>query len=550
MPNLTKAEQEAMSVLNPPPKIAENIRAFHAASNRETVNRGLLQVQAELSNLLSLTHGFTAIKDNAGVPGKDYGAKKEYIATKLAERIALNERSQKLDEEAREAAAEQAAAENLPGFAVEDRKRIAAAVPLLQASHGNPYGALAKHFHARLADAGAGNLASFNTNVSLHIDTVDAFGSLAFDDRIFRGPNDYVQATLLGAGRSLQNQQGGGGGPRLQNAGELLSTGATTGGYAQLDVNIPLLTDEVPKRRAFFGGMLPAIDVEGGKIVAYRARTAPSTEIQMKGKKEAAKRSGAPDGADQPGYSFAEWYVKGEKKTVTVQMRGGIVKLSLEELYDEPQLTAELRMLMGEDLDRDVDDQIVNGDGAAPNLEGLFDVAARGHVSLTDKKVAKFTALGLTAAADDKIYGIEVLWAMLDSILLDGRTMANFVLMHPRDVTETLRTKDDDGRFVFDNALRSQAGTGETATSISLGLGVPVYKSDVVAKGKVAAGNTNYISLVRAGGVSFDIGMTGDDFAQGNVSMRIYRRYVPLWHRPKSIYTIDAGYAGLIKAVA
>lgn len=517
---MTNEQKERITPFQPPQHIVDNATSLYADRDRAACDSELATIRGELNGLFGVSNGFTRIEDNAGIPGDSYGDKKHYVATKVAQRNALRERINAIEAEERKAADEKAAAENLP--TANEKKQMERIVPVLRASGGNPFKAMARQAIANATEAGA-RKDNFPKGHTVTLESEEIFGPLSLN---------------------LSRQ--------IFNAGEVHSTGASTAGLAQLDVNLPLIVDQTGTGRpVFFAGMLPVEEVEGGKTVAYRARKMSTNVVQTGGKLEPGKRSGAPDGADQASRQFNEWYTKGDKETVDVQMRGGISKITLEELMDEALLASELRMLMTQDLSRDVDDQLINGNGTDPNVRGLFNVNGINTVSLTDRKNAKFTGIGLSTSVGEDVHGIEVLWAMADEIYVKGRTVPNFVLMNPSDVTNTLRAKDSQNRFVFDVALRSQAGTGERPNMLDLGLGFPVYKNDVITRGRVAMGNTNLITLLANGGVGFDMtNSDGDDFKAGVVSLRVYRRYAPLWHRPLSLFSVSAGYANTIKTVA
>lgn len=141
------------------------------------------------------------------------------------------------------------------------------------------------------------------------------------------------------------------------------------------------------------------------------------------------------------------------------------VRMSTEMLNDTPGLVSYLTTRLPKKLRLEEDDQILYGNGTAPNLEGITAVASAYVDTLADADVNRFDVLvkAISQARADEY-------------------VANAIMLNPADWYSMLLTKDGEGAYVFPESARF----GGVAPRIA---GVPIIANTAIASGDFLVGD-------------------------------------------------------------
>lgn len=149
-----------------------------------------------------------------------------------------------------------------------------------------------------------------------------------------------------------------------------------------------------------------------------------------------------------------------------VQKIGTYFRISEEMLSDTPALASFISVRASEKLLAVEDNQILNGNGTAPNLSGI----------ITD--AADFAA-GAFAAGIESANEFDVLVVALNQLAL-SEYQANYIVLNPSDFHKILLLKDTQNNY-----LKDQVYAGLQPSF----MGVPVIVNTAIAAGTFLAGN-------------------------------------------------------------
>lgn len=149
-----------------------------------------------------------------------------------------------------------------------------------------------------------------------------------------------------------------------------------------------------------------------------------------------------------------------------VQKIGTYFRISEEMLADTPALASFISVRASEKLLAVEDNQILNGNGTAPNLSGI----------ITD--AADFAA-GSFAAGIESANEFDVLVVALNQLAL-SEYQANYIVLNPSDFHKILLLKDTQNNY-----LKDQVYAGLQPSF----MGVPVIVNTAIAAGTFLAGN-------------------------------------------------------------
>ncbi|GIV51797.1 MAG: hypothetical protein KatS3mg038_2318 [Candidatus Kapaibacterium sp.] len=184
-----------------------------------------------------------------------------------------------------------------------------------------------------------------------------------------------------------------------------------------------------------------------------------------------------------------------------------ILKLNEEDLQDVQglQQTVQQRglaMLLAAE-----EDQVLNGNGTAPNLQGI--VGATGVVTATQGTDTIIDAIV-------KLIGtVEGAGAQVSAIAINPQTWATLVT-----------AKDSTGNYL--GLLDVAQGASGTLA------GYPLVRSAYVPASKVVVGDNRFATLWRVGGISIATGYDADDFSRNRITMRIEERVALDIYRPQA----------------
>lgn len=171
------------------------------------------------------------------------------------------------------------------------------------------------------------------------------------------------------------------------------------------------------------------------------------------------------------------------------------IKVSTEMLDDIAWIRSEIEQELMRRLLNNVEQGVYNGDGTGENLNGIRTLAPA------------FSAAGFTGGVIDNPNSVDVLTVAINQIDIaqENDGVANYIFMHPTDVTKLLVTKvtATDKRYV-DRLV--QVGSNLVLD------GVPIIKSTLCDVGEYLIGSFDLALIVTRSDVSFDIGLDEKDF--------------------------------------
>lgn len=200
-----------------------------------------------------------------------------------------------------------------------------------------------------------------------------------------------------------------------------------------------------------------------------------------------------------------------EQYNVAIETVAHWIKVSNQLLADAPAIAAYINTRLRDGLAQEVDKQLLNGNGTAPNLSGLTDTG-------------NFTAY--SAVSDDLLVDAinrakYQLWAI-------GRA-PDTVIVNPADWGAMERTREGAGTGMYLYGLPGQfAGVNP--------FGVRVVMSNNMTQGKFLIGQLNGSTMVynREGAV-VEMGYVNDDFTKNLVTIRAEERLGLGVERPTGI---------------
>ncbi|GIV50642.1 MAG: hypothetical protein KatS3mg038_3507 [Candidatus Kapaibacterium sp.] len=207
------------------------------------------------------------------------------------------------------------------------------------------------------------------------------------------------------------------------------------------------------------------------------------------------------------GAAKAETNITYENVTSIAQSIAHIIKVNEEDLQDVQGLQQTIQqrglaMLLAKE-----EDQILNGDGTAPNLLGIL--ATTGVVTATQGTDT------LLDAVVKLIASVEGAGAQVSAIVVNPQTWATLVT-----------SKDTTGNYL--GMLNVAQGASGTLA------GYPLVRSPHVPANKVVVGDSRYATLWRVGGIAVASGYDSDDFSKNRVTIRIETRSALDVYRPNA----------------
>lgn len=220
-----------------------------------------------------------------------------------------------------------------------------------------------------------------------------------------------------------------------------------------------------------------------------RGRT---SQAVIKYMEETTKTNAAAERSE--GAAYAESAFELEEKTQTVQTIGHLIPVTDEQLQDVPQARDYLNLRMGEGIRRRVDRQILLGDGADPNTQGIS-----GRTGLQTSAL-----LVGENPADETLKAISnVRWT--------GDANPNVIYMHPNDWYSIRIMKTTTKEYLWGPPF---------ATGQDTMWGLQVVLTNQLPFETVLVGDTRYVQLWIRRGVEILTGYRNNEFGQGVMTIR------------------------------
>ena len=186
----------------------------------------------------------------------------------------------------------------------------------------------------------------------------------------------------------------------------------------------------------------------------------------------------------------------------SIKKTTAFIKVSTEMLDDITWIESEINAELLRETLKQVESQAYEGDGTGQNHNGI-------------RTVASAFAAGSFALSVDNANKVDVLTVAANQIrvAMEDEATANYILMHPDDVTSLKLEKitSTDKRYVERLMM-----VGSTLRMD----GIPIIPTTLVTVGEYLIGDFNLSILVTRTGMRFDIGLDGNDFTNNVVTIR------------------------------
>lgn len=155
--------------------------------------------------------------------------------------------------------------------------------------------------------------------------------------------------------------------------------------------------------------------------------------------------------------------------TANVELIGTYLRISKQMMDDTEQLTSYISARVPSKLMAVEDDQVLGGNGVAPNLHGLRNTAT----------IWSNAASGYAAGVITNPQNFDVLITAKNQVE-KANYKASHILMHPTDFNKLLSTKDGDSRYIKDQVYQGLAPSFA---------GIPIVTNTNMAEGEFILGD-------------------------------------------------------------
>lgn len=205
--------------------------------------------------------------------------------------------------------------------------------------------------------------------------------------------------------------------------------------------------------------------------------------------------------------SYGESALALSEKSSNVRKIAAFLPVTDEQLEDVDQVRSYINRRLRFMLRQRLDNQIVNGNGSAPNLTGILNVS------------------GLQSQAKGTDPVPDAIHKAITKVRVTGRAMPNAIIMHPNDWQGIRLTRTSDGVYIWGSP--SEAGDARI-------WGLPVVLSDAISEGTALVGDyANFIELSERRGIEVSVSDSHSDyFIKGKQAIRADMRAALPIYRP------------------
>lgn len=194
------------------------------------------------------------------------------------------------------------------------------------------------------------------------------------------------------------------------------------------------------------------------------------------------------------GGTYAESAFDWTERTSTVRKITDSIPVTDEQVEDRSQVRSLLEQRLGFGVRQRLDNQVLNGDGTPPNLEGILNVS------------------GIQTQAKGSDPTFDAIHKAMTLVRVTGRAMPNAIVLNPNDWQEIRLTRTADGIYILGNPA--------VAGPMTL-FGLPVALGDVLTAGTGLVGDfANFCRIYDRRGLSIQVGYTGTQFVEGKSTIR------------------------------
>ena len=169
------------------------------------------------------------------------------------------------------------------------------------------------------------------------------------------------------------------------------------------------------------------------------------------------------------------------------------------------------RLIYG--LRQRLDNQILQGDGIAPNLEGILNA----------------TGIQTQAKGGDSV--ADAIFKAAQLVRVTGRAQPTHVLIHPLDWESVRLPTTADGIYIYGRP---------SSPGLNTLFGLTVVQSDILTENTALVGSfmSPWVILWERAGVEVTVGYVGTQFTEGEVTLRATGRFALQIGRPASFCTV------------
>lgn len=213
------------------------------------------------------------------------------------------------------------------------------------------------------------------------------------------------------------------------------------------------------------------------------------------------------------GGTFAESAFAFTERTSAVEKITDSLPVTDEQLEDVPFISGYINARLMFGLRQRLDTQVLVGDGAAPNLEGIKNVT------------------GIQTQAKGADPTPDAFFKAMTKVRVTGRAQPTHHLIHPTDWEQIRLLRTSDGVYIW-------GSPSESGPERMWGLPVIMVEADSAGTGYVGSFQPAWISLFEKRGVDMQVGYTGSQFVEGKRTIRADMRLAFVIFRPAAFCTV------------
>jgi len=236
-----------------------------------------------------------------------------------------------------------------------------------------------------------------------------------------------------------------------------------------------------------------------------------TTQAAVKYMEETTFTNAAAETAE--GGTYPESALAFTEKISPVQKIPTFIPLTDEQLEDVPRMRGIVENRLAFMIRQRLDLQIVSGNGTAPNLRGILNVA------------------GIQTQARATDPGPDAIYKAIVKVATIGQAMANAVLMNPIDWQNIRLLRTADGIYIWGNP--ADAGPERV-------WGLRVAQAQAATAGTAVVGDfANFSELSVRSGMDVQVSNSHSTyFVEGKLAMRADIRAALVWYRPTAFCTV------------
>jgi HK97 family phage major capsid protein len=201
------------------------------------------------------------------------------------------------------------------------------------------------------------------------------------------------------------------------------------------------------------------------------------------------------------------------EQTATVRKIAASLPVTDEQFEDEPRARDYVNNRLEYQLRARLDSQILNGNGTAPNLRGILNVA------------------GINTQAKGTDPAPDAIYKAITLVRKNGFTEPTALVLHPTDWQNLRLLRTADGVYLWGNP---------TEPGPERAFGLPVVQTTFISAGTAVLGDwAQFAELALRRGIEFQVTNAHSTFfVEGKQMIRADFRCALLWYRPKAFCTV------------